>query len=551
MVILDNARIYTMNSLKPWASTIAYEDDRIVYVGNNWEGEGEKVDMSGKFILPGLIDSHIHPASCCTSSWHIRLPQTDDLSKLLKFIEEFVEKHPKEKSPFLYFEYYPTSMFDEKGPSKELLDKVVNDRPCLCQDFGEHLCWINSKMLELLRVDKSTPNPTELAIFVRDSEGNPTGWVKENAWKFFAENMYDSLGWHPPERLDATTMEPFFKFLSQIGITAIFDGFIENEKHIKAIYDLDKEGLLNIYYDGSVRFEKFEDLPEAIEQLRKYQKFYTTRHIKINTVKLFLDGTNESGNSASLHGHVNDPENYGIIAMEEDELAECLMLCNREGLDIHIHMVGDRAFRVGCNAVEKAQAKTRESGGIWCCRPVFAHCEVVDPQDMERPAKLGIAVNWSCHWSGGYFGEEALKYYTEEKWKRMYQFNQMIYSGADIAFSSDVVTDYELHRAYPFFGMQVAATRVDPEFPLNSSRYPESIRPEKHARIRLENLIRGYTIAGARQLGWEKEMGTLEKGKLANMVILKENIFDLPIEELKDVSIENVIFEGKNIEGTL
>ena len=233
----------------------------------------------------------------------------------------------------------------------------------------------------------------------------------------------------------------------------------------------------------------------------------TSEHIKINTLKLFLDGTN-NGNAASLHEHINDPGNFGEIMMETEDLTKCFLLCNREGLDLHIHIVGDRAFRVACDAVEAAQVQAKANGEPWVCQPVFAHCEIVDPADMLRPAKLGIFINWSCHWSGGYFGEQAMNYYTEEKWRRMYRFNEMIESGAHVAFSSDVVTGYELHRAYPFFGIQVAATRVDPEFPMDPEKYPNSMRPEKSAKLSLPALLNGYTMESARQLHWENIMGS-------------------------------------------
>lgn len=555
--IIKNADIYTMDEQNPRANCIVFDKEQIRFVGDIVDVDlqkfagAETYDAGGKCMLPGIIDSHIHPGWVTKSLWHVRLPWTEDVEELLAFVKDYGQRHPKSECPFLYFEYYPTSMFDEKGPAKELLDTAISDRPVLCQDFGEHLCWVNSKMLELLGVDKDTPDPGPLETFVRDAEGNPTGWVREMAWMKFADHMYEGLDWRPAEELNAHTLEGFFKFLEDSGITAMADGFIENDDQIKGIYELDQEGKLNVYYDGMVRFWSYEDLAEKITKLREYQQNYTTAHIKVNTMKLFLDGTNESGNAASLQEHIHDPGNYGEIMMETDELAQCFLMCNKEGLDLHIHMVGDRAFRVGCDAVEKAQKIAAQNGEPWVCQPVFAHCEAVDPSDMGRPAKLGIAINWSCHWSGGYFGEEAMNYYTEEKWRRMYQFNPMIDSGAQIAFSSDVVTGYELHRAYPFFGIQVAATRVDPEFPLDPDKYPGSVRPPESAKLSLDILLRGYTINGAKQLRWQDKMGSLEQGKAANMMITDQNVFCTPLGQLKEIRIETVIFDGKVIKGSL
>ena len=555
--IIKNADIYTMDEKNPKADCIVIEGKNISFVGAFADAgldkyaDAQVYDAGGRFMMPGVVDSHIHPGWIAKSMWHVRLPWTEDVNELLAFVKKYGEEHPKSEYPFLYFEYYPTSMFDEKGPVKELLDTAISDRPVLCQDFGEHLCWVNSKMLELLKVDKNTPDPGPLETFVRDEEGNPTGWVREMAWMKFADNMYDALGWRPPEELNADSLQGFFDFMQDSGITALADGFIEDDDQMKGIYELDKAGKLNVYYDGMVRFWSYADLSEKIAQLRRYQELYTTEHIKINTMKLFLDGTNESGNSASLHEHINDPGNYGEIMMETEELTKCFLLCNREGLDLHIHMVGDRAFRVGCDAVEAAKKQAAENGEPWVCKPIFAHCEIVDPSDMKRPAELGININWSCHWSGGYFGEEAMNYYTEEKWRRMYQFNPMIESGATVAFSSDVVTGYEVHRAYPFFGMQVAATRVDPEFPLDPDKYPGSVRPPESAVFSIDMLLKGYTLNSAEQLHWQDKMGSLEEGKLANLIITDRNIYDTPKDQIKDIKTEVVMFDGKVIRGRL
>lgn len=557
MNVLRNAKIYTMNDEAPLADTIVTDGKKIIYVGTEKEAaehiaaDAKVYDLKGKTVLPGIVDSHIHPGMCSRSTWHVRLPWTEDVNELLDFVRKYGREHSREEVPFIYFEYYPTSMFDENGPVKELLDEAISDRPVLCQDFGEHLCWVNSKMLELLGVDKNTPDPSTLEVFVRDEEGNPTGWIKEIAWLHFADNMFEALGWQPPEELTEERMRPFFDFIEESGITALFDALIESDRQIRTVYEMDMAGKLHTYYDASVRFWKYEDLPEKIAKLREYSELYTTEHIKFNTMKLFLDGTNESGNSASLHEHINDPGNFGEIMMETEELTQCYLLCNREGLDLHIHMVGDRAFRVGCDAVEAAQKIAAQNGEEWVCQPVFAHCEVVDPSDMGRPAELGITVNWSCHWSGGYFGEEAMNYYTEEKWRRMYQFNPIIRSGALVAFSSDVVTAYEMHRAYPFFGMQVAATRIDPEFPLDSDKYPDSMRPDGSARLNLPVLLRGYTINGARQLRWEDKLGSLEEGKIANMVVIDRDPFETEPGELKDISVQTVIFDGNVVRGEL
>lgn len=563
LTILKNANIYTSDDKLPYADTVVYSDGKIIFVGEESEaGEylhnhNSKIyDMQKKMIIPGFIDAHIHPGMVSQSGWHIRLPCTENVDELLAFIKKYAEDHPKEEIPFLYFEYYPTSMFGTDGPTKELLDTAVSDRPCLCQDFGEHLHWMNSKMLELMEITKDTPDPVPgLQVFVRDENNEPTGWGKEWVWFNYMDKLWEKLDWQPPMKITPALLAPFFKFINENGITGIGEGILEGEDQIASMYEMDMNDDLNVYYDGAVRFNSYDELSEKIEELKNYSHKYCTaaKHLKINTMKLFLDGTNESGNSAILNEHANAPgsNNFGEILMDKDELAKCILKCNEEHLDIHIHMVGDRAFRVACDAVELAKQKAKKENQPWYCQPIFCHCEIIDPADMQRPAELGITINWSCHWSGGYFGEDAKAFLGEEKWNRMYQFNPIIDSGALVSLSSDVVTFYELNRANPFFGMQVAHTRVDPQFPLDPKRYPESMRPPESARLSREFLLKGYTINGARQLRLDHIMGSISPGKIANMLILSDDFFKVDPYHIKDIQCETVIFDGKILKGDI
>lgn len=147
--VLRNAKVYTLDKHRPAAEAIVIDGDEILFVGSDeeafseWEkyaGKSAEIrDLKGKVIIPGIIDSHIHPGMCAESGWHIRLPWTEDSKILIDFVKKYAEEHPKEEEPFLYFEYYPTSMFGAKGLTKELLDTAVSDRPCMCVRISENI----------------------------------------------------------------------------------------------------------------------------------------------------------------------------------------------------------------------------------------------------------------------------------------------------------------------------------------------------------------------------------------------------------------------------
>ena len=308
-----------------------------------------------------------------------------------------------------------------------------------------------------------------------------------------------------------------------------------------------------MYYEGSKRFWNLVDLPDNIAILRDWQAKYGSEHIRLRTMKFFLDGTNEIGTSAVLQPFSNDPTgtDYGTLNMSEDDLVKCMVMLNKENLDLHIHMVGDRAFRTACNAVQRAE---KILGHKWRIQVAFAHCELVDPADMPRVAKLGIIINWSPRWSGGYFGPSAADWLGWDRFNRMYQFNTIIRTGGIVDYGSDVVGYEEANRADPFFGMQVGHTRIDPEFPLEDCPgvlTGTAIRQPLSACLSLPNLVKGYTLNGAIQLRLADKMGSITVGKLANLAVLNKDLFSVPDDEISSVQPETVVFEGKVVHGTL
>lgn len=555
-LVLTNARVYTVNEAQPWAQVAAVRGDEIVYVGDGGSdalralvGPATAVyDLGGRLVIPGLVDAHAHPDWVVLSSWHVTLPWTDDVDEILAFVRQYAAEHPASEVPFLYAEYYPSTLFDTGGPRKELLDAAVSDRPVLLQDHSDHCSWVNSKMLELMGVDRDTPRqivPGDSAPeFVRDENGDPTGWVKEFAWLQFADKIYDAIGWRPPEAVTPELLRGFTGFLVSKGVAAVWDS-MGAEATFAAAAELDQDDRLDLRYHGSRRFFSLSDLPENIAVFREWEAKYGGRHVHLDAMKLFLDGTNETGNSAVIEPFVTGEDGCGELRMSEDDLTACMLLLNEEGIDLHIHLVGDRAFRTACNAVERTRS---QRGEAWRIQVTLAHCELIDPADMPRVAELGIIINWSPHWSGGYFSAQSLEFLGPERFDRMYQFNPILASGAVVCFSSDVITQYEAHRGDPFFGMQVGHTRVDPEFPV----YPDRpVREPASAKLSRTDLVKGYTLGGAIQLRLADRMGSIEVGKLADLAVLDKDLFAVSADQIHTVAPEAVLFEGKVVHGSL
>ena len=531
--ILINGRFYTEDPAMPWAEAVAIEGKDLAYVGDN-EGakalageDTEVVDMAGKTIIPGLIDGHTHPATVSKTYWFVRGPLTHDKDELLANIKKYAERYPKDVKPYFYYESYFTETFGPEGPRKEMLDEIINDRPARIQDFGDHACWYNSIALDMLKGEDSKPHsmsPIGEPVFKQDKNGEYTGWALESVVEG-DEGIFNAIGWRPESVMNDTMSKPLFDYFRQFGIMCMMDGFTEGDDNFKYIYDLDKAGKLGMYYEGTSILGDVNDIEEAIATLREWQKNYTTDHIRCNVIKFFIDGTNEMGDCLSTEPFHNDPAgtNCGEAYAAMDEIRDVLVRLNEEKIDFHVHTICDGAFRLMCDAVEAAQ---KLCGDDWCIKVCLAHCEIIHPDDIHRVKDLGIYIDYSTHWAGGYFGEGAIPFLGQERWNTMHAYHKVIADGGKVGFSSDVFSYQEAVRANPMVGMQIAMTRVDPLVPLDPDKYPGSVRPPIEGKLSIEQLIHGYTVINAERMRLDDIMGSIEKGKRANMVVFHEDIFE-------------------------
>lgn len=549
-----NGRIYTENPDMPWAEAMVVDGKKLVFVGDNEDVEtrfcdAETVDLEGKFVIPGLIDGHTHPATISNTFWSTRAPLTHDLDELLENIKEYAEKYPKEERPYFYYENYFTETFGEEGPRKEILDEIISDRPARIQEFGDHACWYNSVALEMLKDENGIPrsdSPIGEPYFVKDEKGEYTGLCFESVVDG-DKGIYDHIKWKPSNVMNDEATKPFLDFLKQKGVMAMMDGYTEGDENIEYIYNLDKEGRLDFYYEGASIMGETGDLDDAVSTLRKWQREYQTEHIRCNVIKFFIDGTNEMGDCLSTEPFHNDKSgtNYGEAYAEMEEIRDVLVRLNEEKIDFHVHTICDGAFRRMCDAVEEAKKICKDE---WCIKVTLAHCELIHPDDIGRAVELGIYIDYSPHWAGGYFGEGAKVFLGEERWNTMHSFTGFIAAGGKIGFSSDVFSYSEANRANPFFSMQVGMTRVDPWVPLDPEKYPGSVRPPLDGKLSFSQLLHGYTVINAERMRLDDKMGSLEEGKLANFIAFDEDIFEHAKnnpETFGEIEPSIVCFEGE------
>lgn len=547
--IIYNARIWTADTDREWADAIWVCNDKILEVGKyeditkNASAHVKRIDMHNQFVMPSFVDCHVHITTVARSSWQLILDKDKYvcLDDMLAALGEYAQNHSVEEIPYIYATPCPQKWMEHTN--KTMLDKYVSDRPVLLCDEGFHSCLLNSKMLELLEIDENTPyDPTTGMNYERDENNVPTGIVYEHRYEVDLPKMYKKIKWCPPDQSDPEVIGPILEKFNDYGITAVLDGFTEGEETFEGLKKIEKQGRLHMYYRGNSLFKKLSDLTEAIQNVKEWNQKYKDDYIQTRCIKLFLDGTNELGTAALLEPFINAPDNYGVLNMEESDLTRAMLMINEAGLDLQIHLVGDRAFRTAVNAYANAKKELSEQNKEFTGIVTLLHCELTQPEDRKRAAELGISINITPHWNGGIFGDAALDIVGKDRFDTFYSFTDFIKYGAPLSCSSDIVGIEEVDRANPFVAMKIAATRHD-DMSCFDERQPAS------EKLPVRTMMLGFTIEGAKCMQMENEIGSLSHGKKANFCILNKNVFDIPVEELDTVETKTVVFEGNPIKG--
>lgn len=533
--ILLNAKLFSAvkGSGVEEQQAIAIRGGQIIYVGNNagadkFIGNNTLVqDVDGKLVMPGLIDGHTHPGLIALLANATPIPEGLSHKELLVWLKGFAEENPD--LPYILGGSWAVNGYGIEGPNRHELDSVVSDRPVVLMDDSGHSAWVNTKTLELLT---STEDPAPgLSYFVRDDQGELTGWIKEMAMV----SIIDQL--HRPSEDMPEILGFFLNYLSSYGVTTLMDGGNMNSANViyPQLKKMDEEKGLPLLYEGVHHIYVPQQIDTAVDDLLALRNKYQTKNLRFNTIKIHYDGVMEIRTAAMLEGFNDQPSNKGRTIVKSDRLLKLLKQANAEHIDLHIHTVGDAAIRSALDAYEQLQ---KEVGAQVYTRLTLAHLEYINPADIPRFKQLDVVANYTPHWHGGSYegADEAL---GKRQQQRMVV-QPLLDSGAIVSFSSDVVTPDEFERANPFLGMQVAHNRQDIE-----GGEEAIIMQPLSDRLSLTDLLVGYSRNAAYQLRLEDKQGTLEVGKDANIVIMRDDLFDMDRYDIHTAKVDMTLRQGK------
>ena len=552
-LILSGAKIFTSNAQQPAAEAVAIRDGRFIYVGDstgaaNFRSDNTQfVDLNGRLVIPGLIDSHAHPGYIDVEQYG-EITATDE-AELLAEVKNYAEAKPGDG--WLRLCCWPIDLYVEgnRGPLKETLDSAVSDRPVWFVSEWWHSGWLNSKALEELGVDENTPDPKPgVAGFVREETGEPTGWVKEGGgWQFFADHFPIDDPEHSQSHEE--NMVAALQLLSESGVTTLYDaGNFGFEDRVYAFMaGLEAEGRLPVRYEGTYQVFTPERRHSAVSEMQRYRREYGGDRLQFNTVKLFMDGIYQNRTSALLEPYLDDPSYVGDTILSVEELRDFLVELSAARLDIHIHAEGDLAVRRVLDAVESAQDIASDD---FYTRVTISHLGLIDPVDLPRVAALGVIANYTPWWFTTEEDDSVRASLGDARFGRMFSPKPLFDLGVVVTLSSDEWWGGELLRTYlnPYFAMQIGHTRM---YPREWREQEEIVRPPVDGRLSMEQVIMGYTQNGAYQMRMENEIGSIEKGKLADLLIFDDNLFDIDSDTIWKVKPAAVLMEGEVIHGAL
>jgi predicted amidohydrolase YtcJ len=513
------------------AEAVAVRDGRIAAVGSARDlaglSAGRVVELEGRTVLPGFQDAHLHPFSGGMLAIVCNLHETSSAEECLAEIERYAAENRDRE--WISGDGWSMDFFPGGNPDKERLDAVVPERPVYLENRDGHTAWVNSRALELAGIGAGTPDPADGRI-ERDAAGEPSGALHEGAM-WLVSNLVP-----PPTaaELERALLNAQAE-LHALGITAWQDAVVEPDT-LAAYRAVAERGQLTMRAEGNLLWTRSRG-EEQLDDLLAMREQGSLDRLRIRGVKIFQDGVLENFTGSLLEPYEGS-DKRGMSMHEPDELDRMLTLLDGHGFQVHLHTIGDRAVRESLDAIEAA----RRANGKRDARHHLAHIQLVHPEDQPRFAELGVVANAQTYWAAHsrYVDELTLPFIGEDRARYHYPFASLVRAGAKLACGSD----WTVSTADPLAQIEVAVTRVQ-----HPQRTGEPMLPAQ--RLDLETAVAAFTRGSAYVNFLENESGTIETGKLADLVVLDRDLFDPGAGPVGDARVVLTLSEGEAVHDLL
>lgn len=534
--VFINAAAYTLVDEVPWAQAVAVDGDRIVFVGDN-DAAGDFIgsdttvhDLDGAMLLPGFIDTHMHPITGGAYAKALSLETSGGVEDWIAAIDEYAETHAD--APLIFGYGFLASTFGPEGPTRHMIDAVESERPVLIMDEGFHGAWANTRALEALNITQDTPDPTPgFSYYKRDENGDATGYLLEGT----AGMAMDALNVITEDIVVDGTAH-VIDTLNAYGVTSVFDaGAIGYEDTLQRVLErLAAEEALSVRIVGAYRPQGPADVPHVVERTEAWQEAIHGERYHYRQLKIMNDGTIEGRTAAMFEDYQGEPGNSGETVFSQDEMTTMVTAAAAADIDVHVHALGERAIHETLNAIEAA----RDAHPDTASRFAICHIQVITDQDLERFRDLDVIAQSTPLWAS--YDTYGKQFVSDDQFERYWRFDSLADLGVRLTFGSDFpASGAGIRGTSPLLQMEIGHTRQNPGSP------DAPVQPRESERLDIASLIRGYTLDAAWQLRMEDEIGSLQTGKKADLVVLERNLFETDPYEIHKTGVLLTMLDGE------
>ncbi len=534
-LVLTGGPVMTMGAVRRPAEAVAVKDGRIAFVGSvrdatSWVGpRTRRIDLAGRTLLPSFQDAHVHPAMAGVNLTRCPLHELPrQLDAYLEAIAAYATAAPDR--PWVLGDGWYMEAFPGGTPTRQALDRVVPDRPAFFVNRDGHGAWVNSRALELAGIGHDTPDPADGRI-ERDAAGEPSGTLHEGAMELVRALLPETTTQELADGIELAQA-----YLHRFGISGWQDAWVAPADML-AYRMVAERGRLTGRVVACQWWER-ERGAEQIDEMIERRRTSSVGRLNAGTVKIMQDGVAENYTAAMLVPYLDangrSTGNRGISFVEPEALKSHVTRLDAEGFQVHFHALGDRAVREALDAIEAARAANGPSDN----RHHLAHLQVVDPADIPRFRTLGAAANmqpyWACH--DAQMDDLTLPYLAPERAALQYPFRTIHRSGAVLVGGSD----WSVSTPNVMAELEVAVSRVSPEQRDRAPFLPDEA-------LDLPEALAAFTIGTAYINHLDEATGTIEVGKLADLVVLDRDIFAPDAGPLGDVRVLLTLIEGQSV----
>ena len=522
----------------PPPEALAIARGRISAIGSRSDvepqvGPGTRVlHLHGETLVPGFQDAHIHPVQGELTAQRCDLSEVD-ADRLEETIRRYAAAHPELE--WVSGAGWSVTDFPGAAPRRDALDALVPERPAFLWSRDGHSAWVNTRAIELAGISASTSDPPGGAI-VRDPDGSASGTLREGAI-----SLVETLVPRASATEHDLALSGAQRRLHALGITGWQDASVYDTDACDLQLDAYRRAARDESLQARVVASQFWDPNRGIEQVKRFEAVAaeaTIGRLRAGTVKIWVDGVIEGLTAALLEPYLDErgrpTGNRGMALVAPDDLRDAVVGLDRSGLQVHLHAIGDAAVRSALDAIEAA----RRANGPSDLRHHIAHIQLIHPDDLGRFGDLGATANMQPIWARHEptMDERTIPFIGPERATWQYPFASLLRRGARLAAGSD----WPVTSANPLLEMEVATTRLSAE-----KRDAEPLLPDE--RLSLDEALAAFTIGSAYVNHLDDETGTLEVGKLADLVLLDRNLRDPSAGPIGEARVAATWVEGTEV----